>query len=197
LKKHKLVFERLEFLGDRVLNLVIAEHLFRYYETADEGALSKYHANLVCSVACCSVAKQIGLSEFINVSNPALRTNESVLADAVEALISAVFLDSDANTVTNFVKNLWKDLLRCGSVLINNSKSELQEISQGKGYGTPVYRLVSQTGDDHSPEFEVMANVLDYSAKGRGKSKKEAENIAAEKLICQITKTTCSKTGNA
>lgn len=178
-------FERLEFLGDRVLGLAIAKYLYLHISDR-EGELSRRHANLVCSKACYFIANSIELSKFLNVANSQLKKNESVLADALEALVGAIFLDSDMQTVSTIVLTLWANMLSDESSFAHNFKCQLQEISQRKGWGIPIYKVIQQSGLIHDPEFTIEVSIHHFKATATGKSKKEAEISAAGKLLSEI-----------
>lgn len=187
LKKAGKAFERLEFLGDRVLGIVIADFLYRDSALDNEGILARKFSSLVNAKSCHYIALAIGLNNIIQTANnKILRNNVTVLADGVEAIIGAIFVDSSFENVQRVVITLWKELLEKGD--INEPKTQLQEITQEK-YGTiPEYKVVSKTGLEHKPSFCVEVSIADITAIGFGFSKKEAETDAAKAMIEKLSK---------
>ncbi|MDR2075228.1 MAG: ribonuclease III [Holosporales bacterium] len=175
-------FERLEFLGDRVLGLVIAEAIYKTKRDSNEGRLAKILANLVSSHSCGTIAITVGIDKCIETANNTiLRTNKTVLADAMEAVIGAIFIDSDFMNSKKVVLKLWEELIQKED--ITDSKTQLQEISQNKDKLTPDYVVISKDGSDHDPRFTVEVRTLGLTAIGTGKSKKMAETEAARKML--------------
>lgn len=183
IKRATSEFERLEFLGDRVLGLAISEFLYKNHMNANEGGMAKRLASLVCADACYKVANNICINEHIKTANnKTLQNNRTVMADAMEALLGAIYLDSgEFERVKSIIINLWGDLL-----LEDNSlepKTQLQEITQGVDGNTPVYTIISKVGPDHSPVFTVEVAVNEIKAVGVGSSKKIAETNAAIEML--------------
>jgi ribonuclease III len=179
-------YERLEFLGDRVLGLAIAEVLWRQDPDADPDALNKRFAWLVSRDACAEVAKEVGLAEAIDVPKfQGLRRNETALADATEALLAAVFLDAGFETARQVALGLWKELLqRPIDFTAANPKTALQEWAQAAGHPLPRYEVIAREGPDHAPRFTVEAMVEGYEpARASGRSRQEAEKAAAQALL--------------
>lgn len=182
LKKDGLIFERLEFLGDRVLGIIIADFLYRDSEKDNEGSLSRKFSSLVNAKACYQIALSIGLNNAIETANnKVLRDNITVLADGVEAIIGAVFIDGGFERVQKVVIKLWQNLLQYKS--IDEPKTQLQEITQGKYGIIPDYTVISKTGPEHMPSFCVEVKVVEMRATGMGSSKKDAETEAAKAMI--------------
>ena len=178
--------EGLEFLGDRVLGLSMAEALYVKNPEADPDALNKRFAWLVSRDACAEVAKAVGLDEAIDVPKfQGLRRNETALADAVEALLAAVFLDAGFDKARQVVLSLWAELLeRPIDFTATNPKTVLQEWAQGAGKPLPRYDVLAREGPDHAPRFTVQAMVEGYEPmKATGRSRQEAEKAAAQALL--------------
>ena len=182
IKKSAKAFERLEFLGDRVLGVVIAEYLYKTVEGL-EGVLAKEQSTLVCSHMCAKVAKDIGIDKQLSVADKHLQTNISVLGDAMEAVIGAIFLDTGYEKTKDIILRLWKKHIKEYDEIIQDPKTTLQEICQKKAGITPVYQVVSVTGRAHEPTYTISLEVLGKKATMTGRSKKEAEiKVAAEIL---------------
>jgi ribonuclease-3 len=178
--------EGLEFLGDRVLGLSIAEALYRKTPEADPDALNRRYAWLVSREGCAEVARAIGLDEAIDVPKfQGLRRNDTALADACEALLAAVFLDAGFETARRVVLALWAELLeRPIDFTAANPKTALQEWAQGQGRPLPRYEVIAREGPDHAPRFTVLAVVEGYEPeRATGRSRQEAEKAAAQQLL--------------
>jgi len=181
-------YQRLEFLGDHVLGLIISDMLYRAFPKADEGELSKRLADLVRREACADVAKSLGLDEAIKLgavgAGAGARLRNSVLGDICEAVIGAVFLDGGYAAAAQFVERNWIERMRKPVRPLRDPKTVLQEWAQGKGLPTPVYREVERTGPHHDPQFRVAVELpgLD-AAEGVGGSKRAAEKVAAMALL--------------
>ena len=180
--------ERLEFLGDRVLGLSIAELLHEKFADHDEGSLAKRFNNLVKRDACAEVARKLDLGRFIILGSGEDsrdgREKTSILADACEALLGAIFLDQGFDIARNFVVREWTPLLDNAAGGLRDPKSALQEWAQGQGAGLPQYEILSRAGPDHAPEF-VVEVIIDgiAPASGTGASKRRAEQAAAAAVI--------------
>ena len=182
-RRFSLKFERLEFLGDRVLGLVIAETLFKKFQQDDEGDLARIQAMFVCADACHKVAKSIGLNKKIVTAGKHLMENKTVLADAMEALLGAIFLDSDFDTVREIVFRLWGNIFEQSDLSEQDPKTHLQEICQERTGKTPEYVVVSVSGPDHDPTFRIMLKAVGKEIMAEGRSKKAAEIAAAKKML--------------
>ncbi len=182
--------ERLEFLGDRILGLSVAKMLYETYPNEDEGALAIRHANLVSAKACASVAEKIYIPYLIEVGTQEQKRqgykNRNILADCVEAIFGAIFMDSDFDTTFKVVEKLWKEKVQSSKTPIKDFKTTLQEYTQKKDGSHPEYILISKTGPAHSPIFNVMATVSGITARASGSSKKEAEQLVAAELVKQL-----------
>ncbi len=185
--------ERLEFLGDSILNMVVAEHLFQQHSLLPEGELTKMRSRLVNRKALTVYAKLIRLQEFIlmgtSIPRSVDRGLEKILADAYEALIAAIFLDGGFQSAKTFVKRQMIDAIdqKLLNVIDVNYKSQLLEYSQAESLNTPRYTTVKEEGPDHDRVFTVEVFVGDLSqGVGTGKNKKDAEQAAAEKALQKL-----------
>ena len=192
-KKNKN-YERLEFLGDRVLALVISEDLFLKYPTEDEGALSKRLSDLVSKQKLLEVANEISIKEMLKIDqfekkNLKLRKNISILSDVCESLIGAIYLDSDLENAKKFISKYWKKKISKNILPPQDPKSVLQEVAQKKGLNLPKYILKNKEGPPHNPRFEVevfLKGIRKFSA--IAKTIKIAEINAAKKMVDYIFK---------
>ena len=175
--------EKIEFLGDRVLGLVIAKKLLEIYPDEHEGILDKKFASLVNKRKCLEIAKKIELQKYILVFNPKNKKiviEDKVIADCLEALIGAIYLDKGINFVEKFILNLWNEHINASVVTEIDAKTKLQEYSLKMFKTLPIYRLISNTGPRHKPLFKVsvkLKNTRIFTADGS--SKKDAEQNAA------------------
>ena len=181
-------YQRLEFLGDHVLGLIVSDMLYRAFPNADEGELSKRLADLVRKESCADVAKSLGLAEDIKLGavgpGAGARLRKSVLGDICEAVIGAVFLDGGYPAASEFVERNWIERMRKPRRPLRDPKTVLQEWAQGKGLPTPVYREVERTGPHHDPQFRVAVDLPGLApAEGVGGSKRAAEKVAASVMI--------------
>ena len=184
--------EKLEFLGDRVLGLIIAKKLLEIYPDEKEGVLDKKFASLVNKKTCLEIAKKINLQKYILTLEIKKRKNiieDKVLADSCEALIGSVYLDKGFNIVEKIILELWSEKIKNSVITEIDAKTKLQEFSLKKFKKLPIYKLISNTGPRHKPLFKVAVKLIDskfYSAEG--KSKKDAEQAAALKCLNNIKK---------
>ena len=178
--------EKMEFLGDRVLGLIIAKKLFDIYPNEKEGILDKKFASLVNKRTCLEIAKKINLQNYIltlTSKNKKESIEDKVLADSCEALIGSIYLDKGFNTVEKIILNLWAEHIKKSKITQIDAKTKLQEFSLKKFKKLPIYKLISNTGPRHKPVFKVGVKLIDTKIYiGNGKSKKEAEQNAA--LLC-------------
>jgi ribonuclease-3 len=184
-------YERLEFLGDRVLGLVIAAALYRRYPKEPEGNLSKRYNGLVDRVTCAQNGREIGVPALIRLGRQARedRATESdnVVGDVVEALIGALFLDGGMEVAERFILELWGPDLDTQRRAPQHPKSALQELAAERELKPPVYEVVSRTGAHHAPQFTVRVSVPSLGeATADGTSKQEAETAAAAALLSQL-----------
>jgi ribonuclease-3 len=189
IKKFANSFERLEFLGDRVLGLVSAEYIFKNF-AENEGEMARMQSAFVCTETCYKIAIQIGIDKFIRTAGDHLKGNKTVLADTMESLLGAIFIDGGYVQVRGVVLELWRDVFAEYDVHKQEPKTALQELCQEKTGNTPVYELISITGFDHNPEVLVSVSAFGYTIEAIGPSKKKAETIAAMQLLEKIGKRT-------
>tara|TARA_E500000331_G_scaffold197507_1_gene189773 strand:- start:55 stop:741 length:687 start_codon:yes stop_codon:yes gene_type:complete len=184
-------YERLEFLGDRVLALVIAELMLEKFPDAAEGHLAPRLATLVSGATLAEVGRSLHLGEYILMTDgeAAAGTNarDSVLADCCEAVIGAVYLDGGLSAAANLIHRLWEPLIDVVEPRV--AKTELQEWLQGRGLPLPVYTIVNRSGPSHQPEFTVELTVSGRDpVQARGRSKRSAELRAAGEMLKAIGK---------
>tara|TARA_B100000780_G_scaffold259282_1_gene210198 strand:+ start:46 stop:708 length:663 start_codon:yes stop_codon:yes gene_type:complete len=175
--------EKIEFLGDRVLGLIIAKKLLEIYPEESEGILDKKFASLVNKKKCLQIAKKIELEKYILVFNPKNKEiiiEDKVIADCLEALIGAIYLDKGFNYIEKFVLNLWSEHITASVVTEIDAKTKLQEYSLKFFKVLPIYKLISNTGPRHKPLFKVAVKLKDSKFfTSKGNSKKDAEQNAA------------------
>ena len=175
--------EKLEFLGDRVLGLIIAKKLLETYPNEKEGILDKKFASLVNKKTCLKIAKKIELEKFVLTLNSKKKNNhieDKVLSDTCEALIGSIYLDKGFSYTEKVILSLWSNQIKESVITKIDPKTKLQEFSLKKFKKLPVYKIISNTGPRHKPTFKVAVKLYDtkfYSA--QGKSKKDAEQNAA------------------
>ena len=182
-------YEKLEFLGDRILGFVISKKLIELYPDQKEGILDKKLASLVNKNKCLEVAKFIGLEKFILVGNKSTKTKveNKIVADSIEALIGAIYYDKGFEVTEKFILNMWKNFINSSVDTIIDSKTKLQEYSLKKFKSLPIYKLVSSSGPKHKPKFTISVKLKDTKLyEGSGDSKKKAEQNAAKKLLDNI-----------
>jgi len=183
--------EKIEFLGDRVLGLVIAKKLLDLYPNEKEGILDKKFASLVNKNTCLDIAKKIELEKYILTfdQNKKRLIENKVIADSCEALIGAIYLDKGFNFTEKFIVNLWKTHIDKSVITQIDAKTKLQEYSLKNFKKLPTYKLISNTGPRHKPIFKIsvkLVNTKSYQAEG--KSKKDAEQNAAINCLNDIEK---------
>ena len=187
-QKHKGDYQRLEFLGDRVLGLIIAEHLYRTHPQDAEGHLTHVLSSLVRSEACAEAGDTIGLSDLVIIGAgeraKGMNQNRSLLGDAMEALVAAIYLDGGLEQARAFVLRCWDAQLTAPRVAVKDPKTFLQEWALARALPIPTYRVVSRDGPEHEPVFVVAVELKDRAAAlGSAKSKRAAEMEAAEQFL--------------
>jgi len=182
--------EKLEFLGDRVLGLVISKKLFELYPDDTEGRLDKKLAFLVNKNRCCEIGKKINLDKFIITSTSNKKENnivDKIISDSCEALIGAIFLDHGFIVVEKFINRLWKKHLQKSIQLQIDAKTKLQEYSLKKYKSLPIYKFLSNTGPKHKPLFKIAVKIQNSKfISATGYSKKDAELKAANLFLKKI-----------
>lgn len=186
-------YERLEFLGDRVLGLVVAEMLFLGFPDEAEGEMARRFTALVRREAVARIALSIGLDERLQLARgddeAGARTNPGLLADACEAVIGALYADAGFEVAARFVRSRWQPLMDEDIRPPKDAKTALQEWAQARGRPLPAYRLVRSDGPAHHPDFLIEVEVEgEAAAQGRGTSKRAAEQAAAHTLLEKVTR---------
>lgn len=177
-------YERLEFLGDRVLGVAMAHLLYNLFPNEPEGALSARFTKLVRKEAVAQIALELGLDKYIKAEPKSLCTNENVLCDVGEAVTGAICIEAGFTTAIEFVDRHWRHLINRSSAPQKDNKTALQELAHQVQVGAPVYKLLRKEGSEHEPYFYIEVSVEGGgNAVGSGKNKKLAEQDAAAKLI--------------
>ena len=179
-------YEKLEFLGDRLLGLIISKKLLSMYPEVKEGLLDKKLASLVNKEKCYEVGKKLKLDKFVLVGNNKKdsKVEIKIISDSIESLIGAIYYEKGFDFVEKFVLNLWKDLLESSKITLIDSKTKLQEYSLKKFKILPIYKLINTSGPKHKPIFKIAVRLKNSEfVDGTGKSKKMAEQDAANKYI--------------
>jgi ribonuclease-3 len=181
-------YQRLEFLGDHVLGLVISDMLFRAFPEADEGELSRRLADLVRKETCADAARAMDLGPAMRLGNSEIhgggRRRAAILADVCEALIGAVFIDGGYAPAATLIERFWQERMLKPARPLRDPKTVLQEWVQGRGMPAPSYREVERSGPDHDPEFRVAVEIADREpTEGVGRSTRSAELAAAAAML--------------
>lgn len=181
-------YQRLEFLGDRVLALVIADALMERFAKADEGELARRLNHLVRAETCADIAEKLGIARFVrtddlDVTKPS-RAARSVLADVCEALIAALYLDGGSDAAKRFILAHWQGVMDQAGAARRDPKTALQEWAHANHYPTPVYQEMGRNGPDHAPIFEITVRIEGLDSEMRsGKSKRDAQQAAAKAML--------------
>ena len=182
--------EKLEFLGDRVIGLVLSKKLFDLYPNEKEGIIDKKFAQLVNRKTCCLIAWSLGLQNFIIMGNSKKiisKGDEKILSDACEAVIGAIFIDNGYSFVERFILKYWQKNLSYSNKIVLDPKTELQEYSLKKYKKLPIYEFISSKGPKHSPIFKISVSIKNTKKfVGIGKSKQLAELNGAKNLLLGI-----------
>ena len=186
--------ERLEFLGDGILNFVIAHELFKQYPDVQEGDLSRLRANLVNKESLAVIAKQLELGDVIRLGSGELKSGgfrrPSILADAVESIFGAVYCDGGFEPCRELIVRLYANRLSSPTDLqsLKDPKTQLQELLQSRRFALPDYQVTNVTGQAHAQIFHVRCNIkpMNIDVSGEGKSRRKAEQVAAEKAITEV-----------
>jgi ribonuclease-3 len=178
--------ERLEFIGDRVLGLLMAEWLAERFPSEQEGDLGRRLASLVSQPVLAQVAETIGLGEALSVApgeeRAGVKRRATVLADALEAALGAIYLDGGLEPARDFVRRAWNEAMIAQAAPPKDAKTALQEWAQKRGLDLPAYLVSDRSGPPHAPVFEVTVSVGEWSGLGTAGSKRAAEQLAAENL---------------
>lgn len=184
-------YERLEFLGDRVLGLVIASLLFQKFPTEKEGDLAKRLASLVQGQTLAKLSARLSLGDYILFSDAEAAaggaTNDHILADVFESVIGAIYLDGGYTPCQKLIETHWADTLYTMKKPPQHPKTDIQEWAQGQGLPLPIYDIIGQSGPDHAPIFNIRLTVQGYEPiSGEGKSRAEAEKNVAKAFMTHI-----------
>ncbi len=188
LQKRPFNYQRLEFLGDAVLGLVIAQMLYETFPTENEGSLAKRLAGLVRSETLAKVGEKLSLGQYIQMASSEEmsggRTNQSNIEDVCEALIGAMYLDGGLEPASAFIRAHWSELIDSQALPPKDAKTALQEWAQGKGKPLPEYVVIKSEGPSHAPEFTIEVRVQGVeSVQASGTSKRAAEQKAAQAML--------------
>ena len=178
-------YERLEFLGDRVLGLILAEYFFKLFPEVNEGFLNDYYQKYANQDFLAECAQNLNISDFIQTQKgDNLYNNKSILSDVVESLIGAIYIDSNIDECRNFIEKKILNMVSKSSPPLRHSKSLLQELCLKKYKELPKYSMINKSGPDHNPVFTVSVSINEDNVKlGEGSSLRIAEEIAASKLL--------------
>ena len=180
-------YERLEFLGDRILGVGVAKMLYEKFPDEPEGSLSQRHVALVCKEAVSEVVKNLGLDKYIIIANEDAKDSVNVLCDVGEAIIAAICVDSNIENAIKFVQDNWEGLLEKYKNPPKDAKTTLQEVSWKKKLGNPTYEIIAKTGSEHLPVFTVEVKLAkEHKAQGKGTNKKLAEQAAAKEMLAKL-----------
>jgi ribonuclease III len=187
-KRIERSYQRLEFLGDRVLGLVVADMLYRRYPKANEGELSRTLNTLVRKETCAIIARQLDLGAEMNLGDSEARTGgaekEAILGDITEAVIGAIYCDGGLGKAYEFVERMFEEFLVGGQANRADAKTTLQEWAQARGLEPPTYTQTERTGPDHAPQFTITITLGDFDPiSAVGSSKRIAEHKAAELFL--------------
>ena len=193
-------YERLEFLGDRVLGLVIADWLYERFPDEPEGYLSRRFNEFVNRVTCGEIGREIGLPAVVRLGKQArddgANFSDNVLGDVVEALIGAIYLEGGLEAAETFIRRLWEPLIEGQRGVPKHAKSALQELAAARNLPNPNYEVVSRSGAHHAPKFVVKVSIRSLGeAEAEGPSKQEAETLAATALLEKLSTPAKGKAG--
>ena len=186
--REEQTYQRLEFLGDRVLGLIVADMLIERFPEATEGDLSRVFHRLVSGDTCAAIAKELDLAKYVRMGKGPKKgsawATPSVLGDVCEAVIGAVYSDGGLDAARKLIGRYWEPRIAATNEARRDPKTELQEWAHRRGFDTPVYTETLRSGPDHAPSFEIEVKVGDVPpARGRAGSKREAEQEAAESVL--------------
>ncbi|MBO7556270.1 MAG: ribonuclease III [Alphaproteobacteria bacterium] len=180
-------YERLEFLGDRVLGVAVAEMLYKMFPNEPEGNLSQRFVALVCKESVAEVALKLNIDRFVHAEGVDVEKNDNVLCDVAEAVIGAMYLDAGSEKAIAFVQNHWEELVHKYSKPPKDAKTSLQELAHHFVWNMPVYEEIRREGKEHDPKFFIKVSITGHGfAIGEGHNKKAAEQDAAKKLLKEL-----------
>jgi ribonuclease-3 len=187
----RTTYERLEFLGDRVLGLVVAEWLYERYPDEPEGMMSRRYNALVARETCADVGRELGIPAEIRLGRQAREDratdSDNVIGDVVESLIGALYFDLGYGAAKTFIRNRWESRLDSQKGAPLHPKSALQELAAAKNWGTPVYEILGRSGLHHAPTFRIKVSIRGAGeAEAEGPSKQDAETAAAIALLEKV-----------
>ncbi|MBR6231778.1 MAG: ribonuclease III [Alphaproteobacteria bacterium] len=185
----KAGYERLEFLGDRVVGLVVAEMLYKTFPDEAEGDLAKRFVQLVCAKTLAKIATFWGLDDIIRSKNKQLCHNKNILSDICESVMAALYLDQGLEKVKKTMEPTWEPLMKSYEHAPQDYKSELQEWAQKNFQMLPIYQLLEKVGPAHKPQFTVSVEAGPYRKTAKGASRKHAEQNAAIEILKEINAT--------
>lgn len=187
--KNQQSYERLEFLGDRILGLGVAELLYKAYPHDTEGELARRHSPLVSAETLCDIARQLDLQDFIQAETKDFSKNRpSVMADGVESLLAVVYLESGLGAAQKIIARFWSPLVKAMVDAPKDPKSAVQEWAHRHKKTAPLYELLKRAGPDHNPVFFVRVSIeRNLHATAEGPSLKQAEKSAAQNLLKKLT----------
>jgi len=200
-KRNKITqdYERLEFLGDSILGMIVSEILFKRFGGENEGKLAKRKAATVCKESLAHIARELSIGKYMILGTGedqiGGRENKANLENVLEALVAAIYLDGGLEKTRAFVDRFFSDIIEKMATPPKDPKSSLQEWAQARGMALPKYTVVSMEGPSHEPIIEVELTVDKYSEKASASSRKEAERKASEKLLQTIEKNNDKKPG--
>lgn len=184
--------ERLEFLGDRVLGLLMAEWLAEHFPKEAEGALGRRLGHLVAAPTLAAIGRENGVADFLEIapgeSRAGVRVRDNAVADALEALLGALYLDAGLAPARALVRRWWARAVAADRAPPKDAKTALQEWAQAQGLGLPSYVLAASSGPSHAPLFRVRVTAGDAQAEGEGRTRRGAEQDAAAKLLAEVAK---------
>lgn len=186
-------YQRLEFLGDRVLGLVMAHELFQEFKGEKEGGLAKRHTALIQGSTCAVIALAHNLNDYIIMSSSEEeaggRINENIIADIMESILGAIYIDGGYQAARKVILELWGDTFKTLEIAPQDPKTELQEWVQARGLPLPSYEIIEKSGPDHAPVFTIQLDVEGFDAqKADGSSRRQAEKTVAQSMLKKIKK---------
>lgn len=184
-------YQRLEFLGDRVLGLVMAHALFSEFKGENEGGLAKRHTALVQGTTCSLIGQKYNIGDFIILSNSekeaGVHLNENIIADVVESMIGAIYIDGGYEEAQRVVLSLWGNIIKTLEKAPQDPKTELQEWVQARSFDLPAYEIIDKQGPDHAPKFIIQLSIEGFEVvTAEGTSRRQTEKIAAKMMLKKL-----------